>query len=282
MKNALKIKRFFNWPRLIALVGLGLLVIISLKHPLHAQSISQGFKTDQSLQSGMIVRIKPSDSGKVEMSSSGNAQDMYGVVVSLNAAPLTLSDNNQQVYVAANGRFDVLVSDQAGDIKSGDYITISSLDGIGDKATSSDVYIIGRALSSFDAKTNAVSKVEIKQGNSKQTVNIGRVQTEIAAARNPLHKTIDSQVPGVLQRASDVLAGKQVSSWRIYAATGFLLASVILSASLLYGGIRSAMTAIGRNPLSKNSITKGMTRVVVGGLVIFLTGVFAVYLILRI
>ncbi len=282
MKNALKIKRFFNWPRLIALVGLGLLVIISLKHPLHAQSISQGFKTDQSLQSGMIVRIKPSDSGKVEMSSSGNAQDMYGVVVSLNAAPLTLSDNNQQVYVAANGRFDVLVSDQAGDIKSGDYITISSLDGIGDKATSSDVYIIGRALSSFDAKTNAVSKVEIKQGNSKQTVNIGRVQTEIAAARNPLHKTIDSQVPGVLQRASDVLAGKPVSSWRIYAATGFLLASVILSASLLYGGIRSAMTAIGRNPLSKNSITKGMTRVVVGGLVIFLTGVFAVYLILRI
>jgi len=282
MKNALQIKRFFNWPRLLALIGLGLLVIISVKHPLHAQSISQGFKTDQSLQSGMIVRIKPGDSGKVEMSSSGNAQDMYGVVVSLNAAPITLSDNSQQVYVATSGRFDVLVSDQAGEIKSGDYITISSIDGVGNKASSNDTYVVGRALSGFDAKTSTVSKVEVNQGSNKQTVNIGRVQTEVAAARNPLHKSVDSQLPGVLRRTSEVLAGKPVSSWRVYAATGILLASVILSSSLLYGGIRSAMTAIGRNPLSKSSITKGMTQVIVGGLVIFLTGVFAVYLILRI
>jgi hypothetical protein len=54
-----------------------------------------------------------------------------------------------------------------------------------------------------------------------------------------------------------------------------------VSGSLIYSGIRSGMIAIGRNPLSKKSIVRGIIQVVIVGLIIFLVGVFGVYLLLK-
>jgi len=50
---------------------------------------------------------------------------------------------------------------------------------------------------------------------------------------------------------------------------------------VMYSGIRSGMIAVGRNPLSKKSIIRSLIQTVIAGLIIFLAGVFAVYLLLK-
>jgi hypothetical protein len=50
----------------------------------------------------------------------------------------------------------------------------------------------------------------------------------------------------------------------------------------MYGGIRNGLISIGRNPLSKKSIVRGMIQVILTALTIFLLGIFGVYLLLRI
>ena len=208
--------------RLLAFAGLGILLFLAISHPLSAETITQSFKTDQALQRGMIVRLKKGDASKVELASSDNPESMYGVTVDGSAASLTLSGNEDGVFVATSGHFDVVVSDQAGNIKQGDYITVSALSGVGMRAQQEDIYVIGRALSSFDASQNTISKMEIKGSNgSSRTVNIGRVLADITVARNPSHTINDNNLPEFLRKASENAAGKSVSAWRVYAAAGF-------------------------------------------------------------
>jgi hypothetical protein len=51
---------------------------------------------------------------------------------------------------------------------------------------------------------------------------------------------------------------------------------------MFYIGVRSGITAIGRNPLSKKDITKGLLQVILASMVVFIIGLFAVYLLLKI
>jgi len=49
----------------------------------------------------------------------------------------------------------------------------------------------------------------------------------------------------------------------------------------LYSGIRNALIAIGRNPLSKKSIFRGLLEIILTGFIILIIGLFAVYLLLK-
>ena len=55
----------------------------------------------------------------------------------------------------------------------------------------------------------------------------------------------------------------------------------MIAGSLIYSAVRSSLIAIGRNPLSKKSIIRGLFQVVIIGLMVFLSGIFGVYLLLR-
>jgi len=50
---------------------------------------------------------------------------------------------------------------------------------------------------------------------------------------------------------------------------------------VLYGGIRSSIISIGRNPLAKKSIVRGLIQVITVGVIILVIGLFSVYLLLR-
>jgi len=247
------------------------------------QAVTQGYGTDTTLQKGMLVRLKPGDATKVVPLTSDTATQLQGVVVAANDAAVTLSgDNSGQVFVATYGHFDVLVSNQNGPIKVGDYISISSLEGVGMKADSEESTVLGKAGGNFNGTSNVQGSTQVKdEGGHAVNVSFGRIPVDISISHNPLQATNNNNLPGILKSASQFIAHKPVSSARVYASLLVLLVSTVIAGSMLYGGIRNGLVAIGRNPLAKTSITRNLIQVVIIGLIVFIIGLFAVYLLLR-
>lgn len=278
-----KIKKLCTMQRIFAISVLALLSAVSANFPLFAQALSQGYGADSSLQRGMMVQPKANDPTKVEPVKQASADKLFGVVVDPNDAPVTLSADGQKVFVATAGSYDVLVSNITGNIKAGDYIATSPIDGIGQKAGTTDPFIIGRALADFDDNSLKIGSTQVKNSAGQtREVSIGRVKTDIVVAGNPLMKAEEPSVPELLRKASEAIAGKQVNAARIYMALFVFIVSTIIALILMYGGVRSAIISIGRNPLGKKAIIRGMLQVIITGMIVFISGIFAVYLLLKI
>lgn len=247
-------------------------------------AVTQGYGTDTPLQLGMIVKLKDSDSTKVEAVTQATANKVLGVVVAANAAPVTLSsdNNNGQVFVATFGRYDVLVSNQNGPIKIGDYIVLSALSGIGMKVDAHQPVVIGKAAAGFGGSNNVAGSATLKDSAGKTiNVSIGRIPVDLNIGHNPLQQISAKNVPSFLQQVSQGITGKQVGVTRIYLALIVLLVSAFIAGGMLYSGIRGGLIAIGRNPLAKKEIIRGILRVVLSGLIVFIIGLFGVYLLLK-
>lgn len=252
------------------------------------QSVAESYNADQPLQTGMIVKLKNGDASTVVPLDQNSISDMHGVVVPANDTPVTLAPVNpsgQQVYVATAGRFNVLVSTQNGSIKSGDYITISSLAGVGMKASGSQSIVLGKAAGSFDGTGNVEGSASLKGPSGQQvSVSIGSVPVDISIAHNPLAHNqagLGSGAPGFLKNIGTAVTNRPVSAVRLYLALLVFIISAFIAGSLLYGGVRNGMVSIGRNPLAKKSIMRGMTQSVLFSLIVFVVGVFGVYLLLK-
>src|SRR5689334_1201809 len=143
-----KIKQFLSVKRVMASIGLLLLCVVSMSHPLQAQTVTQGYGSDDTLQRGMLVSLKEGDATKIEAADDANSKRLQGLVVNANDATVTLSNTGatSQTYVATVGRYEGLVSDENGVIKSGDYIAVSKIPGIGMKADDKANRVIGKAL----------------------------------------------------------------------------------------------------------------------------------------
>lgn len=277
-----KRKRFIEYT--LILVGLVLFVVFVAKAV--AQDVTQGYLSDVSLQPGLIVRLKPHDATRVEPLSQDSETDMLGVIVSPSDAPVALSNsaNAQQVYVATYGQYNVLVSNQNGAIKAGDTIAISALDGVGMKADKSREAILGKAVQAFDGQSSAISSATLSGSAGKTNVAIGRIAVNINVAHNPAYHPVvaEAGVPLWLSRAAQLVTDKPVGAARIYASLIILVLSIIIAGVLLYSGVRNSMVSIGRNPLAKKSILRNLLQIVLIALIIFIIGLIAVYLLLRI
>ena len=248
-----------------------------------AQSVTQGYKSDTLLQIGMIVGLDPKDVTKVEPINSAQYNLLHGVVVNPSNSIILIGNNSTNVYVSTSGRVSVMVNDQNGNINPGDYVALSSVSGIGDKAILTDPLVLGKSVSAFNATDSAqqIGTVTVKDSTGKtSSLHIGYVTIDIAIGKNPLIIT-DNSLPSILSRASNLVAGKIVSPVRVYVSILVLAITAFVSGSLIYGGVRSSMISIGRNPLSKKVITRSLTQVVIVSLLVFLSGVFGVYLLLK-
>lgn len=273
--------KILTWRRVLASFGLIILIGVSAQNVL-AQTITEGFRSDQKLQRGMAVKRNQDDPTKIEAVPQEKSNEVYGIVISANDAPLTLSEEGQAYYVATIGTFDVLVTTQQGPVNKGDYIAVSSIDGLGMAASQNDQTTIGIALEDFDGSNDVASNPVLKKPDGSETqLAVGRVQVDIDLGRNPNFKTPEADVPEALQKITESIAGKKISPFRAYVSVIVFLMTAATAGSLLYGGVRSAVISVGRNPLSKKSITKSMIQVVVTGLIVFISGLFGVYLILR-
>jgi hypothetical protein len=210
---------------------------------------------------------------------------MLGVVIPQSSATIVLSPakvTQQQVLVATSGHYEVLVSNQAGPIKVGDYVTISSLAGVGMKAGQDEAEVIGKAAGNFTGSANVIGSVKLKDTLGKElNVSIGRIPVDVNVSHNPLFQKSVDYVPGFLAKVAVTVATHPVSAARIYLSMALLVITALVTGNMLYSGVRSGMIAVGRNPLSKKSIIRSLIQTVIAGLIIFVAGVFAVYLLLK-
>lgn len=263
--------------KLLAVFGLLAMVGLSFGSPiaLDAQSFVQGFESDDTLDRGTIVVLDEEDSGKIVKATIDRVEDLYGVVVNPNDAAVTLSEEPDATFVATSGRYRLLVSTQNGPVAAGDFITVSSLDGIGMRYNDSAPIVIGRALESFDG-SNAVASAQVGDAS----VQIGRITADIQVAQNPFQSPAEANLPEFLRRAAETVVGEPVPANRVYLATFVFIVSAAVAGSLMYSGIRSSIISIGRNPLSKKSIIRSLMQVILVGFIVLIIGLFGVYLIL--
>lgn len=270
-------------------VAIVLLILVALPLGLtklaNAQAVVQSYGSDTSLSPGMIVQLDTKDPSKVAPATQSNIDRIHGVVVDANDTPVSLqnSTTSRQYYVATNGTYHVLVSDQNGSISKGDYVTISSLAGVGMKASSAQTVVLGKALNSFDGTTNVQGTSSLTLNNGqKTTVHLGQVGIDISLSHNPLYQqSAKSALLAALQKFGESVAHKPVSLTHIYMSVAVLLVTVVISATLLFSGVRTSVTAMGRNPLARSHILRGMLQVIFTSLIVLTVGVFAVYLLLK-
>ncbi len=273
--QGLTIKAAKAWLGRTLVFGLALLLLLTFLTPVKtsADTIVHGFKTKGTIQPGWVAALDKTASDTVEASPGNDASRIYGVVIDPSQAPVTVSLQNQQVFVATSGTYPVLVSSQAGGVKPGDYISISSITGIAAKANSRQSNILGRAVESFDGKNNVLT-------SGSDGSSIGRIEVTIGPGKNPLVKS-DASVPGPLKHVGQAIAGKSVSAIRIYAALAIFFVVSVIAGAILWAGVRSGMIALGRNPLSKQSIMGGLVQVIMVAILVFIVGLAGVYLLLR-
>lgn len=269
-----------NWLRnLILFSGLLLLNVPAA----FAQDFTQGYATNDNLLRGSVVSRNAEDPNIMDGATLDTLQDLFGVVVQSDETAISITSDTAGVFVASSGRFEVLVSNINGEVNEGDYITASGLKGFAMKADDRQELIVGQALQTFDTTDEqrilSTQSVTTEAGETFD-VAIGRILVEVNVGKNPVRGT--TAVPEWLQQFSIAIAGEVVSPIRIYSSLIVLLITFGLGGSVIYAGIRTSMVAIGRNPLSKRSVLKGFTRVAATAIVIFLTGFFAVYLMVRI
>jgi hypothetical protein len=270
--------------RLSSGIFLGLLIVAGFGLA-HAQTVVQGYSSSSTLEDGQIVQAVAGSSTKIEALDQKDETKMFGVVVNPASSPITLTggSTSQQYYVATSGSYPVLVDSENGAIKTGDNISISSLTGIGDKASSNDTTVLGKANSSFSGSSDSLSSVVTKNSSgAKVTLYIGVITVNININRNP--NLISQNVgvfPSFLRQTGETVVNRPVSTVRAYLALVILVISLIIAGSMLYAGVRASITAVGRNPLSRPAIIRGLIQVTITSVFVFILGVFGVYLLLR-
>lgn len=280
-KHITDIKKLLALKKLIlpvAIIGMLMAILVS---PAYSQNFTQGYSTDKVLQRGTVVSLDEQDTSKVVPANKGNEERIHGIVVAPNDATITISDVQEKTFVATIGRFDGLVSTERGVIEPGDFLTVSSVSGIATKAGDTDRFTVGKAIEGFDG-SGAISNTQLQNSlGETQNIAIGRILVDISVTSNPLLRPAESNLPEFLEKATRQIAGKEVSAVRVYISIFILLISGAVSGSLLYSGIKSSIISVGRNPLSKNSITKSLIQIILTAIIIVLIGIFGVYLLLR-
>jgi len=245
----------------------------------------QGYQSDAAIETGRIVQLTGKDSNRVKLATQKELQNMFGVTVDRNQLPFTITDEGAQneVFVAVSGTYNVIVSTQNGPIAAGDYITMSSINGVAMKAGTKEKTVFGRANASFTSKDVILGKVTLKDtsGKENKTVSLGSVPVTIDIRSNPNDESTKVNVPDALQRVGKAIAEKEVSPIRIYLSMAITAISIIAAIAILYSGVRNGVISIGRNPMSKKSIFRALLEVILTSVVILIIGLFAVYLLLR-
>lgn len=134
-------------------------------------------------------------------------QNMFGVVVDPSQVLLSATNDNLQnpTYVSVSGTYNVLVSTEGGPIKVGDYVTLSSVDGVAMKASTKQTTVFGRATAAFDGKSDTIGQTTLKDtsGKSTGTANLGLIAVTINIQHNPDVKSTKADLPDFLQRLGE-------------------------------------------------------------------------------
>jgi hypothetical protein len=278
-----------NVSRTVFSLTIAICLVIVVITPVSATTIGggsvQGYAADSPYEIGTIVQLTGKDANAVTIAKQSELQNMFGIVVDRNILPVTISnaDLKNEAFVAASGTYNTLVSDQSGPIASGDYVTLSSINGVAMKAGTKEKTVFGRANAPFNSKGTTLGTSILKDvdGNTNKEVTLGSIPVTIDIKSNPNVESTEAQLPDFLKRVGQAIAEKEVSPVRIYLSLGITLISILAAIAILYSGVRNGVISIGRNPMSKKSIFRALMEVILTSILILIIGLFAVYLLLR-
>ncbi len=257
----------------------GLVVAVMCLVPWHAMAaaISHGYQGDSNLVAGSLVAQSKDDKNRVVAANNERSDSLIGVVVSEHSSALEIANAKDEIQVASSGKTIALVSDLSGPIKAGDLIAASPIEGVGMKAVT-EGKCIGVAQADASEKGTKTTTITSKDG-SKRTVQISLIPVVLEVAYF-VPPTENIPYPQFMQKIADTLAGKPVSIIRVIIASGLLLVALGLVGFIIFSGIRSGLTAVGRNPLAKDHILRALVRILATGLVILLVAGGASYLVI--
>jgi hypothetical protein len=217
---------------------------------------------DKNVKDGSILSTSPK--GAI-LSNTPYDSQVAGVVSRDASIILNSADSDNSVPVVSSGSVYILVSTQKGPIKKGDFITTSTIAGVGVKATEAG-YVLGTAMEDYD--------------------NPDPKQTGLIAANLDMHYfNSKPSFPGSL---SDIfkfalLPTKDAPSpiFKYTVAAIVVLGSFVL-AFLSFGRTAAkGVEALGRNPAASRIIHLGIIFNVTIVVVIVLTGLAVAFMILR-
>lgn len=274
--------------RIVSSLLLAIGVAVATVLPVSAETYGGGsvasYAADAPIDKGSIVILTGKDSNRVKIATQKDVSNMFGLVVDKTQLPLSVTNEGieNETFVAVSGTYNVLVSNQEGAINAGDYLTLSSVNGVAMRAGDHEVTVFGRANANFNDANVSLGSTTLKDAaGGTKTVKIGAVPVTIDIKTNPNHKSTDVNAPEFLKRVGEAIADKEVNPVRIYIGVAIAVISLIAAIAVLYAGIRNGVISIGRNPMSKKSIFRAILEVILTAALILIIGLFAVYLLLK-
>lgn len=286
-KKLLVISSWFVVRTIAILLLLILSTIINYLPTVYAQSQEKGIEVtsvfevaDPAAVDGDILSTQAS--GLVR-SNIGFDNKMFGIIQD---APLVVyRTETQGKPVIRSGVAQVNVTTLNGPIKYGDYLTSSSIQGKGQKATESG-YVIGVALADFlgDEPTSDGTGAEQVDG-PRGKVALGKIPVAIRVEYAELTSPrLAGRLFGFIGTTlfENISDPKQFGNVVRYMSAGLILLLSFTFAFLTFSrSIAKSVEALGRNPLAKSTIQLSMVINIILLVVTGLIGIAASILIIR-
>ena len=241
--------------------------LASVGTAVNAQEISSGIAQSLNIQEDGVRGgsiISSTQQGYVR-SRVAYDPSLYGVVVDIPAVAFEQASRPDKLYsIITLGKVYVLVSSINGNISVNDFITSSTIPGVGQKADANG-FIIGSALESYSSND---------KGNSGL----------ILVSLNPRFGTI---APG---KQANLIANIRAASMSPFlsplTSMRYLLAVLITTIAFSFGffffgrSMGRGIAALGRNPLASRTIVLGIITSVIMTILIIGTGLVLAYFVL--
>ncbi len=235
--------------------------------------------SDKEAVDGDIMSIADDKTSIVRTIKQGD-EKMYGVLV---LHPRVVYTTRPDIPVTRNGTAMVNVTDMAGPIVVGDYITSSEIAGKGQKARELSGYMVGVALGSFDGtggKSVSFNGKNYQQGQVLAAIGVGPASPVLIRTSGGVLGNIRQIVNAVFY---SIGASKQVERLlRLILAALVALLVIWISYRTFGRNITKGIEAIGRNPLAKGSIQTMIILNVILILVVSIGGIILALVIISI
>lgn len=275
-----KIIRITRTAKHYVFVGMCLVMVWGVFTSMSAAALSYAVeypaRNGDSLPVGTIIVVDNNQGVRPARQDEGQA--IFGVIASVPKDRLSPGT----VAVVSAGVASILVSDANGVVEVGDRITLSSIEGVGMKATTSG-WMVGTAQRDFTSvPRDAVEERIITNQGDKRMVAIKEVPVLLSVSY--YNATVGDRATGLTGSMQDVLeavAGRSISADKALLAMIIFGIAMILLVTLIYSAVRSSILSIGRNPLAHTKIVTALMRVMATALVVIILTLGAIYLIVN-
>lgn len=238
-----------------------------------ASSLAEDFVSANTFKPGLLVSSVQTGSKDLELTTIANSNYLLGIVEPTGAGELTFTKNGANTTVATIGVTTAYASDVNGEIKKGDFVGPSWVDGIGMKVAAGDTHkILGVAMEDFNTAT-AKTYDGIKTPGGTKTIAVNSLAIRLSGPSIAQPLSAESGVNAFANK----LVGHPITFTRL--VSGFLIFALCVGicAIFLASAIKNGFTAIGRNPLAGKLIYRSLWQVSVMSIIVILAGTAASY-----